>query len=132
MGLIIIVIKIRRGIVIKLIVFMLIGKVLIMAFSIRNLIIFYLVFELSLIPTFILIVYWGYNFERLRASFYLLIYTIFISLPLLTYIIKLFKIRQTFEIELLKINNYFNLRVIDYLILFIAFLIKIPIFIFHL
>lgn len=53
--------------------------------------IFYLILEVSLIPTLIIIIYWGYNFERLRASFYLLIYIIFISLPLLAYIIKLFK-----------------------------------------
>lgn len=131
MGLIIISIQLYNRIVEKLIVFILISIILIITFSVRNLIVFYLFFELSLIPTFILIIYWGYNFERLRASFYLLIYTIFVSLPLLAYIIKLFKVVQTLEIELLKINN-FNLRFIDYLIIFIAFLIKIPIFIFHL
>lgn len=132
LGLIIIVIQLYKEIIVKLAVFMLISIILIITFSVRNLIIFYLVFELSLIPTFILIIYWGYNFERLRASFYLLIYTIFISLPLLVYIIKLFKVRQTFEIDLLKINIYVSLSLIDYLILFMAFLIKIPIFLFHL
>lgn len=130
-GLIIIVIQLHKKIIGKLVVFMLINIILIITFSVRNLIIFYLFFELSLIPTFILIIYWGYNFERLRASFYLLMYTMFVSLPLLTYIIKLFKVVQTLEMELLKINN-FSLRFIDYLILFIAFLIKIPIFLFHL
>lgn len=130
--LILIVIQLQKNILIKLFIFILIGIILIILFSIRNLIIFYLIFEVRLIPTFIIIIYWGYNFERLRASFYLLIYTIFISLPLLIYIMKLFKISQTFEIELLKINNYINLRLIDYLILFIAFLIKIPVFLFHL
>lgn len=132
LGLILIVIQTQKDILIKLFVFILIGMILIILFSVRNLIIFYLVFEVRLIPTFIMIVYWGYNFERLRASFYLLIYTIFISLPLLVYIIKLYKIRCTFEMELLKINSYINLRLIDYLIIFMAFLIKIPIFLFHL
>lgn len=133
LGLMIIVIQLyNKDIKVKLLVFMLIGLILIIRFSVRNLLVFYLFFELSLIPTFIIIIYWGYNFERLRASFYLLIYTIFISLPLLTYIIRLFKVVFTFEIELLKISNYINLRLIDYLILFIAFLIKIPIFLFHL
>lgn len=133
LGLMIMVIQLyNKDIKIKLLVFMLIGLILIIRFSVRNLLVFYLFFELSLIPTFIMIIYWGYNFERLRASFYLLIYTIFISLPLLTYIIGLFKVVFTFEIELLKISNYINLRLIDYLILFIAFLIKIPIFLFHL
>lgn len=133
LGLIIIVIQLDKGAVIKLVVFILMRIILLITFSVRNLMIFYLGFELSLIPTFILIIYWGYNFERLRASFYLLMYTIFISLPLLAYIIKLFKIGQTLEMELLKIgDNYLNLNLIDYLILFIAFLIKIPIFLFHL
>lgn len=132
LGLILIVIQLYRKTLIKLIIFIVIGFILIMLFSLRNLIIFYLIFELSLIPTFIIIIYWGYNFERLSASFYLLIYTIFISLPLLVYIIKLYGVIHTFEIELLKINNYVNLRLIDYLILFMAFLIKIPIFLFHL
>lgn len=133
LGLIIIVIQLYKEIIIKLIVFILISIILVIRFSVRNLIIFYLVFELSLIPTFILIIYWGYNFERLRASFYLLIYTIFISLPLLAYIIKLFKVIQTFEMELLKIDScFFDLNLIDYLVLFMAFLIKIPIFLFHL
>lgn len=127
-----IVIQLQKETLVKLIVFIVMGFILIILFSLRNLLMFYLVFELSLIPTFIIIVYWGYNLERLRASFYLLIYTIFISLPLLGYIIKLYKITQIFEIELLKINNYINLGLIDYLVLFIAFLIKIPIFLFHL
>lgn len=128
----VIVVQLYKEVILKIIVFIIIRMILMITFSVRNLIIFYLVFELRLIPTFILIIYWGYNFERLRASFYLLIYTIFISLPLLVYIIKLFNIRQTFEIELLKISIYINLRLVDYLILFIAFLIKIPLFLFHL
>lgn len=134
LGLIILSIQLykNKDIKIKLLIFILIGIILIIRFSLRNLLIFYLFFELSLIPTFILIIYWGYNFERLRASFYLLIYTMFISLPLLVYIIKLYRITLTFEIELLKINNYVDLRLVDYIILFIAFLIKIPIFLFHL
>lgn len=132
LSLILIVVQLQKNISIKLFVFLLIGIILIITFSVRNLIIFYLIFEVRLVPTFIIIIYWGYNFERLSASFYLLMYTIFISLPLLIYIIKLYKIRYTFEMELLKINNYINLNLIDYLILFIAFLIKIPIFLFHL
>lgn len=121
----------QRKVGIKLVVFLAISLILVLRFRVGNLLVFYLFFELSLIPTFIIIIYWGYNFERLRASFYLLIYTIFISLPLLAYIMKLFKVRQTFEMELLKID-YLGLRFIDYLVLFIAFLIKIPVFIFHL
>nr|YP_010282325.1 NADH dehydrogenase subunit 4 [Camponotus japonicus]UHM24988.1 NADH dehydrogenase subunit 4 [Camponotus japonicus] len=132
LGLMLMVIQLQKEILMKLVVFMVMGLILIMLFSLSNLLMFYLIFELSLIPTFIIIIYWGYNLERLSASFYLLMYTMFISLPLLGYIMKLYKIMQTFEMELLKMNNYINLSVIDYLVLFMAFLIKMPIFLFHL
>lgn len=52
-------------------------------FTINNLILFYLVFEASLIPTIALIVLWGYQPERIQASLYLILYTITASLPLL-------------------------------------------------
>lgn len=117
----------------KLMVFMLILIILIVFFSSINLILFYLIFELRLIPTFIMIVYWGINYERLRASYYLIMYTIFISLPLFVYILKLFKLNNSFDFNILSdflIRN-FNIGFWDYLILFIAFFIKIPIFMFH-
>ncbi len=57
--------------------------VLLGAFSTNNLIIFYILFEASLIPTLILILGWGYQPERLQARFYLILYTITASLPLL-------------------------------------------------
>lgn len=118
----------------KIFIFILILIILLIFFSSLNLIIFYLIFELRLIPTFFLIIYWGINFERLRASFYLLIYTIFISLPLLIYLFKILKLNGSFDLNLLILLiklNWLNIRIFDYLILFIAFLIKMPIYLFH-
>lgn len=43
----------------------------------------YVMFELSVLPIFIIIVGWGYQTERLEASLSLLFYTIAASLPLL-------------------------------------------------
>lgn len=117
----------------KLIVFLIIFIILMIFFSSLNLILFYLIFELRLIPTFIIIIYWGINYERLRASYYLLIYTIFISLPLFVYVIKLYGINRRLDFNLLRIyllRNYI-IGFWDYLILFLAFYIKMPIFIFH-
>lgn len=54
-----------------------------LVFSVNNLFLFYFFFEGVLIPTFILILGWGYQPERLRARVYFLFYTIFASLPLL-------------------------------------------------
>lgn len=119
----------------KLLIFIIILIILVIFFSSLNLLLFYLIFELRLIPTFIIIIYWGINFERLSASYYLLIYTMFISLPLLIYLIKLLKFNGSFDLNLLimglGLRMGIDVGVWDYLILFSAFFIKLPIYIFH-
>lgn len=112
-------------------IFLIIILILFIFFSIKNIILFYFFFELRLIPTFILIIYWGYNPERLRSAYYMLIYTLLISLPLLVYIIYIYIIIGTFRIELLILKNNLKLRVWLYIILIGAFFIKIPIYLFH-
>lgn len=44
---------------------------------------FYVMFELSLIPTFYIVLIGGSQPERMRAVFYFVFYTVFASLPLL-------------------------------------------------
>nr|WNH37546.1 NADH dehydrogenase subunit 4 [Limnichthys fasciatus] len=56
---------------------------LILAFSATELIMFYVMFEATLIPTLILITRWGNQAERLNAGTYFLFYTLAGSLPLL-------------------------------------------------
>nr|WNH23216.1 NADH dehydrogenase subunit 4 [Isistius brasiliensis] len=56
---------------------------LIMAFSATELIMFYIMFEATLIPTLIIITRWGNQTERLNAGIYFLFYTLIGSLPLL-------------------------------------------------
>nr|YP_008081018.1 NADH dehydrogenase subunit 4 [Plectropomus areolatus]AGD88868.1 NADH dehydrogenase subunit 4 [Plectropomus areolatus] len=56
---------------------------LIMAFSATEIIMFYVMFEATLIPTLILITRWGNQTERLNAGVYFLFYTLAGSLPLL-------------------------------------------------
>nr|YP_009142146.1 NADH dehydrogenase subunit 4 [Coreoperca herzi]AKG63679.1 NADH dehydrogenase subunit 4 [Coreoperca herzi] len=56
---------------------------LIMAFSATEVILFYVMFEATLIPTLILITRWGNQTERLNAGTYFLFYTLAGSLPLL-------------------------------------------------
>lgn len=112
-------------------IFLFIMVVLFRFFTIKNIILFYFFFELRLIPTFILIIYWGYNPERLRSAYYILMYTLLISLPLLVYIIYIYIIIGTFRIELLILKNNLKLRAWLYIILIGSFFIKIPIYIFH-
>ncbi|YP_423984.2 NADH dehydrogenase subunit 4 (mitochondrion) [Sminthopsis crassicaudata] len=56
---------------------------LIMAFASSELIMFYILFETTLIPTLIIITRWGSQNERLNAGLYFLFYTLVGSLPLL-------------------------------------------------
>lgn len=111
-------------------IFLIIIIILIIFFIIKNLLIFYFFFEISLIPIFFIVIYLGYNFERLRSAYYILIYTLLISLPILIYIIKIFKIRCTWDFFLLKIINI-NLRFWRIFLIIGSFLVKIPIYIFH-
>ena len=48
---------------------------------------FYILFELSLIPTLFIVFFFGYQPEKLQASLYLLMYTVISSLPLLLLLI---------------------------------------------
>lgn len=57
--------------------------VLLMTFRVNNVMLFYIMFEISLIPTLVIILGWGYQPERLQAGMYLIMYTITASLPLL-------------------------------------------------
>lgn len=102
--------------------------ILYLTFSSVNLFIFYLFFERSLIPTFFLILGWGYQPERLQAGYYLMFYTLFASLPLLLGIF--FYINNVNSMNYYIINNLqYNFL---YFCLIIAFLVKIPIFFVHL
>lgn len=101
---------------------------LFLTFSSLNLFIFYLFFEISLIPTFILIIGWGYQPERIEAGVYLLFYTLFASLPI---IISIFYFYDNFNcLDFFFLKNQNSLFI--YLCINLVFFIKIPIFFIHL
>ena len=62
---------------------------LILAFGATELIMFYVIFEATLIPTLIVITRWGSQKERLNAGTYFLMYTLLASLPLLVTLLKI-------------------------------------------
>nr|YP_007025081.1 NADH dehydrogenase subunit 4 [Gorpis humeralis]AEH21208.1 NADH dehydrogenase subunit 4 [Gorpis humeralis] len=96
-------------------------------FMCMNMLVFYLMFEFSLIPTLFLIFGWGYQPERLLAGYYLLFYTLFASLPLLVCIFFLYNSTYTLFYFMLMVDC----NIYIYLSLIMAFLIKMPIFMFH-
>lgn len=122
----------KRGEVLKIIVFLSLLIILILFFLSMDLLLFYLFFEVRIIPTFLLIVYWGINPERTRAAFYLILYILIISFPLLIYIFKIYLFSMSIKFYLLEylISDY-QVRFFGYLIIFLAFYIKTPIYIFH-
>jgi len=50
---------------------------------------FYILFEMSLLPTLFIVLLFGYQPEKLRAGQYLLLYTVLASLPLLLSLLSL-------------------------------------------
>lgn len=96
-------IRLEAGGTIKIIIFIRLVVTIILFFFSLDFILFYLIFEIRLIPTFFLIIYWGGNFERIRASYYLLMYMLLVSFPLLIYIFYIYKNRIRFKFRVLKI-----------------------------
>lgn len=122
----------ERGRSIKLIVFIVLIVVLIGFFTSLDIIIFYLFFEISMIPTFFLIIYWGLNYERVSAAYYLMVYILIISFPILIFLINIYKDVIRFKFTLLvEIIILYNFNLGGYLIIYGAFFIKMPIYIFH-
>ncbi len=114
-------------------IILILNRTLILTFSTSNLILFYIIFEFSLIPTLIIIIGWGYQPERLQAGIYLIIYTITASLPLLIRLIIITTKKFSTSI-LFNTNSTFSILItkIWWLITIIAFIVKIPIYITHL
>lgn len=103
---------------------------LFLSFRRISLFIFYLFFEISLIPTLFLILGWGYQPERLQAGIYLLFYTLLASLPIMIGIFYIYN-----SLGSLFFLFFFDIDYISfylYLCMILAFFVKIPIFIVHL
>nr|YP_009905707.1 NADH dehydrogenase subunit 4 [Aphaenogaster famelica]QGW36313.1 NADH dehydrogenase subunit 4 [Aphaenogaster famelica] len=116
----------------KMIIFMILLFMLIFFFSTMDLLLFYFSFEVSLIPTFFLILFWGSNPERVNAAYYLLMYMLMFSFPLLVYIMDMYVYGMTFSFNLMIIimkNYLFSLW--TFMMVYMAFFIKMPIYLFH-
>nr|ALF04096.1 NADH dehydrogenase subunit 4 [Eucryptorrhynchus brandti] len=101
---------------------------LIVTFSAMNMFVFYLFFEVSLVPTLLLIIGWGNQPERIMAGVYLLFYTLLVSLPMMLALFYLYKYIFTLEFYFFRSIN----SVILYLCVNMVFFVKIPMFLIHL
>lgn len=103
---------------------------LIFSFSFNNFLLFYVIFECSIIPVLFLILGWGYQPERAQAGIYLLFYTLFASLPLLVIVFLDYNSKGgsivVTDFYLKAIKGSLNIFIVG------AFLVKFPIYITHL
>nr|YP_009918937.1 NADH dehydrogenase subunit 4 [Praia tianmunica]QMJ96289.1 NADH dehydrogenase subunit 4 [Praia tianmunica] len=105
---------------------------LFLSFSVVDLLMFYLFFESSMIPVLFLIFGWGFQLDRIQASFYLLFYTLFASLPLLISIIYVYYSQYSLCLYLYFEGIIFLSLNYLYLFMILSFLVKMPMFLVHL
>nr|YP_009157862.1 NADH dehydrogenase subunit 4 [Haplothrips aculeatus]AKE35842.1 NADH dehydrogenase subunit 4 [Haplothrips aculeatus] len=107
-------------------------KLLIILFLTMNLFLFYTLFEFSLIPMMMMILGWGMKVERLQASIYFIFYTMFSSLPLLYYLMFYMTMNYSNFMYMTMNSNLYNKDFFFIIFFSLAFLVKMPMFLFHL
>nr|WNX94334.1 NADH dehydrogenase subunit 4 [Etheostoma proeliare] len=109
---------------------------LILAFSATEIIMFYVMFEATLIPTLIIITRWGNQTERLNAGVYFLFYTLAGSLPLLVALLLLQNSTGTLSLLTLQFSDPLQLTSMADKLWWagclLAFLVKMPLYGAHL
>nr|YP_008758037.1 NADH dehydrogenase subunit 4 [Odontobutis potamophila]AGW46891.1 NADH dehydrogenase subunit 4 [Odontobutis potamophila] len=109
---------------------------LVLAFSATELLLFYVMFETTLIPTLILITRWGNQAERLNAGTYFLFYTLAGSLPLLIALLLLQNTTGTLSMLTLQYTPVITMTTtadkLWWAGCLLAFLVKMPLYGMHL
>nr|AZL51390.1 NADH dehydrogenase subunit 4 [Hypomesus japonicus] len=109
---------------------------LILAFGATEIIMFYVMFEATLVPTLIIITRWGNQAERLNAGTYFLFYTLAGSLPLLVALLLLQNETGTLSLITLQYVQPLNLSSwgdkMWWVGCLLAFLVKMPLYGVHL
>jgi NADH-ubiquinone oxidoreductase chain 4 len=109
-----------------LIIILLLETLLLAVFMVLDILLFYIFFESILPPLFILIGMFGSS-NRVRASFYLFLYTLLGSLFLLLSILTMFSIMGTTDFDALyKVNFNYITQLFLFAGIFIAFAVKTP------
>nr|YP_010130018.1 NADH dehydrogenase subunit 4 [Cricetulus sokolovi]QPZ50491.1 NADH dehydrogenase subunit 4 [Cricetulus sokolovi] len=109
---------------------------LIPTFSANELMLFYILFEATLIPTLVIITRWGNQTERLNAGLYFLFYTLMGSIPLLVALISIHYSLGSLNLLFLTLsssmlNQSWSSHIL-WLACMMAFMIKMPLYGVHL
>nr|YP_004841756.1 NADH dehydrogenase subunit 4 [Sinentomon erythranum]ADN32963.1 NADH dehydrogenase subunit 4 [Sinentomon erythranum] len=108
--------------------FMTMSTMVMIMFTSKSMMPFYISFEASLIPMFMIITMWGKQPEKIQSSIYMMMYTILSSLMMLTCLAKMnFMGQKTLMImsEQKEMTNTMTMM------LMLPFLVKLPIFTLH-
>nr|AXO78650.1 NADH dehydrogenase subunit 4 [Sinanodonta woodiana] len=105
--------------------------ILVISFSVNSLLVFYVFFEASLVPTFLIICGWGYQPERLLASKSMMLYTVGASLPLLSFILCVFCQSGSVVFSFLNLSGLVANSFFVFLVGITAFLVKVPVYGLH-
>ena len=109
------------------IIILLLETLLLGVFLVLNIFLFYVFFESTLIPLFILIGVYGSS-NKVRASFYLFLYTLLGSLFLLLSILFMLTLVGSTDFDVLfKTNLNYSTQLILFYGIFIAFAVKTPV-----
>ena len=105
---------------------LLLETLLLAVFLVLDILLFYIFFESTLPPLFLLIGLFGSN-NKVRASFYFFLYTLFGSLFLLLSILTMSSIMGTTDFDaLFKTNFDYTTQLFLFCGIFIAFAVKTP------
>ncbi len=117
---------------------LLMESILIFIFVSLDILVFFIMFELILIPMFLIISKYGSRINKIEAAYRFLIYTLIGSLVLVLSIILIYLKFGTTNLEVLNYkflylythNSFFILKLL-WIFIFFSFMIKIPMFPFH-
>ena len=106
---------------------------LLFLFSTNNLISYFLLFELSLVPLYFLIAFWRGQYERVLSNYYFILFSVLTSVPLFLIVCELFNERclEYSSLSLLLPSRY---QVTGLWIMFgvlLAFIAKLPVYGLH-
>ena len=115
------------------IAFLLLESIVIAAFVILDLLLFYVFFEAVLIPMFIIIGVWGSSERKLRAAYLFFLYTLLGSVLMLLGILYIYYIAGTTDYQILLTTEFDeNVQKLLFLAFFASFAAKVPMIPLHL
>nr|UBD07327.1 NADH dehydrogenase subunit 4 [Synapturanus sp. MNHN-RA-2020.0087] len=104
-----------------------------LAFASSTLIMFFIMFEASLIPTVIIITNWGAQERRTQAGSYLLFYSMIASAPLITYLLFLYDNMHHLSLQMMTSSpQQTQFTALLWTTINLAFLVKMPMYGLHL